>query len=79
LSCAAANCSKSDHNGDGVVDAADYVAWRKLNIDGAQGYDDFVENFGEPSPGAGGGAVPEPSATVLMLIAMFFACWTVRR
>jgi hypothetical protein len=79
VSPTAAPGQPGDHNGDGVVDAADYVAWRKLNIDGAQGYDDFVENFGEPSPGAGGGAVPEPSATALLLIAMFFACWTVRR
>jgi hypothetical protein len=53
-----------DHNVDGVVDAADYVAWRKLNIDGPDGYDDFVENFGEGG-GEGGQqgilGVPEPT------------------
>jgi hypothetical protein len=59
-----------DHNQDGTVDAADYVAWRKLNLNGPQGYDDFVEHFGEP--GAGGGDfqnanVPEPAAVVLVL------------
>jgi hypothetical protein len=55
-----------DHNEDGVVDAADYVHWRKLNIDNAQGYNDFVENFGESTPGGGGGSqVPEPVSALL--------------
>jgi len=59
-----------DHNLDGVVDAADYVAWRKLNIGGAQGYDDFVEHFGETAPGAGGGGqVPEPTAACMLMLA----------
>jgi hypothetical protein len=58
-----------DHNGDGTVDAADYVVWRKLNIDGEQGYTAFVENFGEPA-GGGGGTVPEPSALALMGVAV---------
>ena len=29
-----------DYNGDGSVDAADYVVWRKSNINGQQGYND---------------------------------------
>ena len=72
-----------DHNEDGVVDAADYVAWRKLNIEGESGYEDFVENFGEPAaPGAGGGGqVPEPGTSVLMLFGMLaiFGCQFPRR
>jgi hypothetical protein len=63
-----------DHNGDGIVDAADYVAWRKLpNLFGGDpdGYDAFHENFGETSVGSGGGgAVPEPAACTLMLIGL---------
>jgi hypothetical protein len=57
-----------DHNGDGLVDAADYVAWRKT--DGTQGgYDAFYEQFGETISGSGGsGGVPEPSSLILCLV-----------
>jgi hypothetical protein len=58
-----------DHNSDGIVDAADYVAWRKLNIDGEAGYNDFVANFGESLSGSGGGQVPEPTALLLGVLA----------
>jgi hypothetical protein len=64
-----------DHNEDGIVDAADYVAWRKLNIDGPGGYDDWFENFGESSSGSGGaGGVPEPCCTMLAISAMAAIC-----
>jgi hypothetical protein len=54
-----------DFNQDGNVDAADYVMWRKDTSIGD--YADFVENFGESSPGSGGGAsVPEPSAIAIV-------------
>jgi hypothetical protein len=60
-----------DHNEDGTVDAADYVAWRKLNIDGPGGYGDWFENFGESQAGAGGaGGVPEPCGLMLALSAI---------
>jgi hypothetical protein len=60
-----------DHNEDGIVDAADYVAWRKLNIDGPGGYDDWFENFGESSSGSGGaGGVPEPCGMMLVFSAI---------
>jgi hypothetical protein len=60
-----------DHNEDGTVNAADYVAWRKLNIDGPGGYDDWFENFGESSSGSGGaGGVPEPCGMMLALCAI---------
>jgi hypothetical protein len=57
-----------DFNGDGVVDAADYPAWRKLDNTPA-GYDEFFENFGEG--GGGAGAVPEPAAIYLLIVAAF--------
>jgi hypothetical protein len=62
-----------DHNADGVVDAADYVAWRK--DPGAfggdpDGYNDWVANFGESGAGSGGSApVPEPATFISLLVA----------
>jgi hypothetical protein len=58
-----------DFNGDGSVDAADYVVWRK-NALSQDDYEDWVANFGATSPGGGAsglstGAVPEPSTFVL--------------
>jgi hypothetical protein len=56
-----------DYNGDGSVDAADYVFWRKN--DGSQdGYDDWRENFGRTTGGGDLGsaaAVPEPASAML--------------
>ncbi len=58
-----------DHNGDGKVDAADYVVWRKTNVGGEQGYTDWRTHFGQQSPGSGatidGATVPEPNTLVL--------------
>jgi hypothetical protein len=69
-----------DFNNDGTVDAADYVVWRKT--DGTQaGYDSWRANFGR-TVAAGGSvaaateppvttaAVPEPSAAVLVTLAI---------
>jgi hypothetical protein len=64
-----------DYNGNGKVDAADYVVWRNTNINGPAGYTDWRANFGKP-PGSGSGSgltaagVPEPSAAALCLIAI---------
>jgi hypothetical protein len=73
---------EGDHNGDGIVDAADYVAWRKnpTAFGGDAGYDDWVANFGEPGPGGGNGgsAVPEPAAGLLALVAAACSA-TIRR
>ncbi|HEY3391286.1 MAG TPA: hypothetical protein VGK58_01170 [Lacipirellulaceae bacterium] len=57
-----------DYNGDGSVDAADYVVWRK--IDGTQqGYDAWRTNFGRAGATSSASAiVPEPSTIVLSLI-----------
>jgi hypothetical protein len=64
---------QGDYNGDGKVDTADYVVWRKS--DGTtEGYNTWKTNFGSMAgggAGAGGGfsAVPEPSSLLLSLAA----------
>ena len=66
---------EGDYNGDGTVDAADYVVWRKT--DGSQsGYDDWRENFGRTAGGGGPlgsgsglASVPEPGTWALGLLA----------
>ena len=71
-----------DHNGDGIVDAADYVVWRKgLDSSGGApaGYDAFFENFGEGGAGSGGTAgVPEPTTLVLLGLIVPYALTTRR-
>jgi hypothetical protein len=61
-----------DYNSDGRVDAADYVVWRKNNIDGQQGYAIWRANFGRLG-GTGVGvslaAVPEPATAVMLIVA----------
>jgi hypothetical protein len=63
-----------DHNGDGKVDQADYVAWRKIpSLFGGDptGYNTWRENFGEPAMGsAGSGAVPEPASGTLAIVVL---------
>jgi hypothetical protein len=63
-----------DYNNDGSVDAADYVVWRKdpaSHGGDPDGYNTWVQNFGNSGPGSGAqqavGAVPEP-ATLLLLV-----------
>lgn len=64
-----------DFNLDMVVDAADYVVWRKDpgSHGGPAGYDLWRANFGNPSgSGSGlsdGGSVPEPAAGLLLVLA----------
>jgi hypothetical protein len=66
----------ADYNGDGTIDAGDYVAWRKLpgNFGGdPAGYDAWRMTFGEASPGAGGGGsggVPEPASMMLAFLGL---------
>jgi pimeloyl-ACP methyl ester carboxylesterase len=73
----------SDFSGDGVVDAADYVMWRKgLGTDYTQNdYDVWRAHFGETADGGSAGyplgasaqsppAVPEPSAFLLAAMAL---------
>jgi hypothetical protein len=61
-----------DFNGDGKVDAADFVLWRKdPNSFLPSTYDTWRANFGNP-PGSGSGlgpesAVPEPATCLIVL------------
>ena len=65
-----------DYNGDGVVDAADYVVWRKN--DGSQaGYDLWRASFERTTGSVSGAlfdsptnAVPEPTAALMLLAGM---------
>lgn len=73
---AAAQVLTGDYNGDGKVDAADYVLWRKSNINGAPGYTDWRANYGKSLPGSGSGSltsaggVPEPASCLLAAMAL---------
>lgn len=59
-----------DYNGDGTVDAADYVVWRDIGADQA-GYDAWRANFGASGNGTGAGSpVPEPSPMMLAALAL---------
>jgi hypothetical protein len=74
LQVTAVAANDADYNEDGVIDAADYVAWKKtpsaFGGDPA-GYDLWKQQFGQASPGAGGGgAVPEPTTIGLVLIGL---------
>jgi hypothetical protein len=72
---------QGDFNGDGAVNAADYVVWRKT--DGSQaGYDEWRTNFGRTSGSGsalGSAAVPEPSALLLAAAAVLGLGWVRRR
>jgi hypothetical protein len=64
-----------DYNHDGMVDAADYVIWRK-NPGGQFGpgdYDIWRQNFGVANTGAGAAiesaTVPEPAVGLMLLMA----------
>jgi beta-glucanase (GH16 family) len=61
-----------DYNQNGVVDAADYVVWRKNNMSPAD-YNLWRTNFGRTSGGGAGGnsAVPELGSGILILIGLF--------
>jgi hypothetical protein len=76
--------TQGDYNDDGVVNAADYVAWRNAVDSGGtlanegdnpgtvdQGdYDFWAANYGNGLEGSGStAAVPEPTAAMLMLLA----------
>jgi T5SS/PEP-CTERM-associated repeat protein len=66
-----------DYNGDDIVDAADYVVWRKT--DGTpEGYDEWRANYGATLSNLGSGSgttssfnavVPEPTSLLLVVIA----------
>ena len=69
-----------DYNNDLVVNAADYVVWRKTDGTAAN-YDTWRANFGQTA-GSGAGAatnaaVPEPATLVLLMFAA--TGWCLRR
>ncbi len=79
-----------DYNGDGVVNAADYVMWRKTNINGSAGYNTWRANFGESGGGptgvgrltsgfvryvTGGSGAGVPEPTTLILVGAGIAGW----
>jgi hypothetical protein len=63
-----------DYNNDAIVDAADYVLWRKSPSTyggNPAGYNTWRAHFGQP-PGSGtaaNAAVPEPTSLILMILA----------
>jgi hypothetical protein len=64
-----------DFNGDGSVDTADYIVWRKSGGNLPE-YNAWRSNFGGTNSGAGSavvsaGAVPEPGAAVLLISGVF--------
>jgi hypothetical protein len=73
-----------DYNGDGSVDAGDYVVWRKspATYGGNPGYDLWRASFDQTS-GSGAGAtgdslssvVPEPSTLLLLVLAAASVCF----
>jgi hypothetical protein len=65
------NAVQGDYNGDGKVDGADYVMWKKGSTSGT--YAIWRRNFGNSASGAGGGGeasfgVPEPGGIAAMLV-----------
>jgi hypothetical protein len=73
---------EGDYNEDGIVDALDYVVWRKTGIDGTEGYNAWRANFGVSVGGAeaaGTSAVPEPASAALLLTGTAAILWLATR
>jgi len=65
-----------DYNADGIVDAADYVVWRKT-LGGEEEYEMWRDNFGAvlDAPGSGGAAghvAPEPRSILALTSVLGF-------
>jgi hypothetical protein len=67
LSLVASTTVPGDHNADGAVDAADYVAWRKLGTNGTLGYSHWQNHFGMEAGNGNNTQVPEPAAWMLLV------------
>jgi hypothetical protein len=64
---------EGDFNMDGVVDAADYVMWRKTGLP-SDGYTLWRTNFGASQGGGGvAGSVPEPCSCLAVALFALFA------
>ena len=58
-----------DFNGDGKVDAADYVMWRKYDGNDPAAYETWRANFGTPADGGAEAAtVPESPVALLVIV-----------
>lgn len=57
-----------DFNNDRVVDAADFVVWRKQS-DGTANYQLWLQNYGVGNDGGSSSAVPEPGSMMLIAVA----------
>lgn len=71
-----------DYNGDGFVDAADYVVWRKTDGENQAGYDAWRANFGTgngASSALAAGTIPEPMTIWVLVIAAGLASLGIRR
>jgi hypothetical protein len=71
-----------DYNQNGTVDAADYVLWRKNNINGQAGYNDWRANFGRTAAMGGGVSttnVPEPGMAALLMMCLLLVSNRSRR
>jgi hypothetical protein len=66
-----------DFNSDGVVDAADYVVWRK-GLAGTGSYEVWRQYVGNIQAPGGGASVPEPATAVLVVIAVTALLTTIR-
>jgi hypothetical protein len=70
------NSLPGDFNNDGVVDAADYIVWRKTDL-GPAAYSTWRQYFGRTaSGGLGSGSdvsVPEPTAMVMVVLGVLGA------
>ena len=66
--------SPGDYNYDGIVNAADYVVWRKNpGSFPADAYEDWRAHFGQTATGSGSGAIvnaviSEPTTLVLLIV-----------
>jgi hypothetical protein len=72
-----------DYNGDHIVDAGDYVVWRKTGINGQPGYNTWRSHFGQTA-GSGTASllsspVPEPTMLALGLSSSVVLCLPLRR
>jgi uncharacterized protein YjbI with pentapeptide repeats len=69
-----------DFNGDGSVDAADYIVWRKQGGTSTQ-YATWRANFGQPAGNGSGpnanATAPEPAASIMLMFSA--AGWCVLR
>jgi hypothetical protein len=68
-----------DYNGNGIIDAADYVVWRKgLDTTYIQSaYDVWRAHFGQTAgsgSGASANAVPEPASALMLLMGVLVMC-----